>query len=536
MAVMKKPTTTHYGRGVKRFLANHGADVTGVIAGYDRLRLRGSLRYFYQPTFMFRHLCNVGVLLKNFGPYATALSNRVRDAAHAFAQRCGRPWRYLYSTAESKEALARQLAERDRIKAGLIGVFDCVEPCLTYFVRGDRQAHRLELKLESGKCLHHYFYFQHPEFGLMHVRLQTWFPFQVMVCVNGRLWLARQLDRAGIGYVQRDNSFAWIKDSARAQALAQAQLRVPWPTRLQELLADCHPLAAEIGRPLAQSYYWSIDQSEYATDLMFKTPAALAAIYPALVHHGIRHFGTPEVLRFLGRTVPAHGRVHRLYQGEVETGLTQRPEGLRLKHYVNGNSIKIYDKHGQVLRVETTLTHPEDFRVFRTPEDRPKGKKRWMQLRKSVADSTRRAQVCAAANDRYLAALAAAPADLAAGDAVQSLCRRVVKNGRRYRALNPWAPDDAALLQVVGRGEWTLNGFRNRDVRAALLGATSDLAERRRRTGRVTRALALLRAHGLIRKITRTHRYMVTAHGREIITAILSARQASVPQLLKIAA
>ena len=110
MAVMKKPTTTRYGRGMEHFLAEHGADVTGVISGYDRLRLRGSLRYFYQPTFMFRHLCAAGVLLKNFGAYATALSDRVRDAAHAFARRCGRPVRYLYSTAESKEALARQLA------------------------------------------------------------------------------------------------------------------------------------------------------------------------------------------------------------------------------------------------------------------------------------------------------------------------------------------------------------------------------------------------------------------------------------------
>ena len=517
-------------------MAQHGLDVTGVISGYDRLRLRGSLRYFYQPTFVFRHLCNVGVRLKNFGAYATSVSDRVRDAAHAFARRCGRPVRYLYSTAESKEALARQLAQRDQIREGLIGVFDCVEPCLTYFVRGERKAHRLELKLESGKCLHHYFYFQHPEFGLMHLRLQTWFPFQVMVCVNGRLWLARQLDRAGIDYLQRDNSFVSIDDVARAQALAQAQLRVHWPTKLQALLNACHPLAPEICRPLAQNYYWSIDQSEYATDLMFKTPDALAAIYPALVHHGIRHFGTPEVLRFLGRHVPAHGRAHRLYKGAVETGLTHRPEGMRLKHYVGGNSIKIYDKHGQVLRVETTLTQPQDFRVWRTPEDRPKGRKHWMPLRKSVGDARRRAQVCAAANDRYLDALAGAPADEAAGAAVQSLCRRIVKKGRRYRALNPWADDDAALLQIVGRGEWILNGFRNRDVRAALLGVTSDPALRRRRTGRVTRALALLRAHGVIRKVPRTHRYIITVKGRAIITAILSARQASVSQLLKIAA
>lgn len=107
------------------------------------------------------------------------------------------------------------------------------------------------------------------------------------------------------------------------------------------------------------------------------------------------------------------------------------------------------------------------------------------------------------------------------------------QKGRRHRALNPWAPHDAALLETIARGEWTLSGFRNRDVRAALHGATSDLVERKRRAARVTRGLALLRAHRVILKVTGTHRYMVTRRGREIITAILSARQASVAQLLR---
>src|SRR5260370_647770 len=83
---------------------------------------------------------------------------------------------------------------------------------------------------------------------------------------------------------------------------------------------------------------------------------------------------------------------------------TPRPEGVRLKHYASGNSIKIYDKHGQVLRVETTLNHPEAFRVYRTPEGQPHRLKRWRPLRKAVADLPRRAQICRAANDRYIAA------------------------------------------------------------------------------------------------------------------------------------
>jgi hypothetical protein len=531
-----KAMSTHAGRGLTEFLARHGADVTGVIAGYDRLRLRGSLRHLYQPSFMFRYLCAAGVRLKDFAGFVSGLTNRVCAASADLAKSHGRPLRYLESCVERKEDLARRLAERDRISEGLIGVFSILEPCLTYRVLHDEAAHRLYLHLGQGRCLHHYFYYQHPEFGLMHLRLQTWFPFQVMVCLNGRLWLAHQLDQARIAYVQRDNSFIWIADPAAAQRLADQQRRTRWAEQLQPLLAQCHPLAAEICRPLALGYYWSMDQTEYATDLMYKTPGALARVYPALVAHGIQHFGSPEVMRFLGRNIPAHGRVHRRYLGEVETDLKHRPEGVRLKHFVQGNGLKLYDKHGQVLRIETTLTNPEAFRVFRAPEGEPRAPKRWMLLRKSVADAPRRAQVCAAVNDRYLEALAAANVVTPAGQLAKPVCRRVTRKRRRYRALNPWAPADATALETIARGEWTLHGFRNRDLRAALHGPCHDPVERRRVAGRVTRLLALLRAHRIIRKVPGTHRYRLTTPGRTIVTALLAARKASIEQLIKIAA
>ncbi len=105
------------------------------------------------------------------------------------------------------------------------------------------------------------------------------------------------MDRAHLDYVQRDNSFVWLGDPARAQAIADQQLRTDWPAKLEPLVAQCHPLAREICAPLALNYYWSLDQTEFATDLMSKSPAALARIYPALVSHGIQHFGTPEVMR-----------------------------------------------------------------------------------------------------------------------------------------------------------------------------------------------------------------------------------------------
>jgi hypothetical protein len=73
-----------------------------------------------------------------------------------------------------------------------------------------------------------------------------------------------------------------------------------------------------------------VTESEYATGVMFKSPAALARLYPALVHQGIQHFGSTDVLRFLGHKTQANGRVHGNHQGEVLSSLKYRPEGLRL--------------------------------------------------------------------------------------------------------------------------------------------------------------------------------------------------------------
>jgi len=494
-----------------------------------------TLRPLYQPSFMMSYLSRAGVLLKDFAAFASGWTDRVRTAAHQLAEQSGRPLTYLHASSARKELLARDLARRAGLTTGLVGIWSVVEPCLTYFVRRDREQKKLVLRLEPGKCLHYYFYFLHEQLGLLHLRLQTWFPFALHLCLNGRHWLARQLDQAGLGYVQRENCFTWIEDVPHAQALARAQLQSCWPALLQPLVEQCHPHAVELCRPLALSYYWSVSESEYATDVMFKHPAALARLYPGIIRQGIQHFGSTDVLRFLGHKTPASGRVHGNHQGEVWSSLKHRPEGLRLKHQANGNSIKLYDKQGSVLRVETTMNRPHQFRVYRASERDPEGRKRWQVLRKSVGDLHRRAEICEAANGRYLEALASVRAGQSAGALAQRVCQPIVKDGRRHRGLNPWSEEDAALLEVISRGEWTVSGFRNRDVRGALYPGQADATEQRRRRGRVTRALARLRAHGLIRKISGTHRYQVSASGRPILTALLAARQADVEKLIALA-
>jgi hypothetical protein len=483
---------------------------------------------------MREYLCKCHILFKDFRGFALNITGKIKAATQAFAEGAGRPIVYLPSTNTSKESVALELAKRDQVQKGLIGVLSCVENCRTYTVGGNPKTKRLELQLKWGKCLHYYFYFLHPVFGLMHLRLQSWFPFLVNVCLNGREWLARQMDKAGLAYEQRDNCFAWIKDVPKAQGLLNQQLQVAWAKELEGLLHQVHPTDRVIRRPMRLQYYWTVCQSEYATDVMFKSAAQLEQLYPALVHHGIKSFQSPDVLRFLGYRPPQHGTGRFL--GEVTSDYKRRPEGVRLKHSVDGNSIKIYDKQSSVLRVETTINRAEELKVYRSKETEPNGPKAWRELRRGVADLPRRAQVSRAANERYLTSLAAVDHGQPLRQEVEKLCRAVCKEGRRYRALNPWEHRDALLLAAINRGEFVLNGFRNRDLRQLLFPGRHTQKLAKRHASMITRQLRLLRAHGLIKKITGTHRYQLSKRGRLVVTALLAARDADVHALTKLAA
>jgi hypothetical protein len=516
------------------FVQKHQADVIGVLRGFDRLRLAGTFRALYHPPVMEKYIDKAGFLMKDFKQLVLQVTGQIKAATQQIAERAGRPLIYLSSSQVRKEQLARQIAERDGVSSGLIAILSCVEPCRTYTVGGNHQTKMLEAQLGLGKCLHYYFYHWHPVFGFMHLRLQTWFPFLVNVCLNGRNWLARQMTRLGMRFQQQDNCFTWIEEVARAQRLLDEQLNTGWAVELEKLVLENHPTYQTICRPLALSYYWTACESEYATDVMFAQEQRLAQLYPRLVHHGIKSFGSQDVLRFLGHKPPANG-VGK-FAGELNSSLKKRPEGLRIKHFVNGNSVKLYDKQGTVLRVETTINHPEEFKVWRAKENDPEEKLGWRVLRRGVADLPRRAQVSHAANERYLSALAVVDEKTPLSQEAQAICRPVRKDGHNYRGLNPWSDQDALILEAVNRGEFAINGFRNRDLRALLFSTKAPQQEQKRRAAAITRKIRLLRAHGLVRKVSGTHRYMVSQKGRRIITALMSARQADVQQLTELAA
>jgi len=522
------------------FIARHQDKITGTLSGFDRLVLRGTLRALSYPDAMRHYLYANDVLLKDFGAHVEQVSEKLEKASQREARQLGRPVQYLASSQTSKEDIARAIANKDVIREGLVCVLRCVEPCQTFDIHRNREAKKLELVGRQRKCVFIYHYWIDPRFGFMSARIQTWFPFSIQICLNGREWLARQMDGKGIKYAAADNCFPWIEDWGKAQQLMDQQRSTEWPKVLEPIARQLNPVHGEIFARYPVSYYWSAYQSEWAIDVIFRKAAELRRLYPRLVHHGMTTFGSTDVMRFLGKRTRLNGQVPANFHGEVKSTLKEREEGIRIKHSVNGNSVKLYDKAftdaGSVLRAETTIQNVRDFRVFRAKEGESDGPKSWRPMRRGIADIHRREEVSEKATRRYLNGLAAVDDQTILQEVITRLQKHTVWKGRRVRALRPFA-DDRPLLAAVTRGEFTISGFRNRDLQALLFSSVAKTSrEARRRAAWITRQLRLLRAHGLINKITGTHRYQLTNAGRKLSVAILTALRCTVAQLTELAA
>lgn len=510
---------------MERFLQQYRDRVLGVLSGFDRLLFKGTLMSLSYLNGLVAFLSRQGVLFKDFGQYTQTLSRQIKQHAEGMAQARGRPFLFLRSPKVSKEKIAREIQQRDGITQGLVCILYCVEPCQSYEVWRDRQTKQPRLLPRVRQCTHYYFYYIDRDFGWMHLRLQSWVPFTVQVCLNGREYLARQLDKLGIGYQKRDNCLLTIDDVPRAQALLDRLHTKHWDGFLDALARRVNPLIHRQAHLSVGSYYWSVRESELATDVMFRDAAALRQIYPKLLNHALLHFSGENILRFMGRKWSR-------FRGELTSEIKHGTDGVRIKHRVQENSIKMYDKHGSVLRIETTMNNPARFRVRRRVSRKGQTRLQWVPLRKGVADIARRVEICRAANERYLEALAVVGQPAPTRELLDPISRPVLREGRPYRALRPITPEEAAVFGAVLRGEHLVQGFRNADVRRVLdAGCDADAARRRRASGRATRYLRLLRAHGLIRKVSGTRYYRVSDNGHHAMTTALKLREIDISRL-----
>lgn len=504
---------------MKEFIKVHGDCIRGMVHGFDRVVFRGTLRSISYADGLGKFMNRYGILLKDFDPWVQRCTRRLDQAITAYARRTRRPLLYLNSSAIDKEVRAQTIAREDGITQGLVCVLTCVEPCYSAEIRRNQAAKLLELVFVPRKCKFYYLYLIHPVFGWMHMRLQSWVPFDVQICLNGRSYLQRRLDEAGIGYVKADNCFTRIDDLEKAQAFMDELTAMNWSQTLRQMLIDFWPATEEGLLPEGpERYYWSIRQSEVATDVMFTDEAALAGLYPHLCRHAIEGLGGQDVMRFFDKPPSRCG-------GQVTSSYQRLVQGIRLKHRLGSNWIKMYDKGKSVLRIETTINDPHSLRVFRGTLAAPDKDPHWQAMAKGVADIQRRVAVSRQANERYLDALAPVGRPVSVAAVLDPLTMPVTRGGKRCRGLRPVCPDDAKFLAAVMDGRHLIDGFTNGSLQQLLYsGEPTDPVAARRRSNAVGRKLRLLRQHGLIRKVGARRLYRATTRGCQAISLTMALR------------
>src|SRR5687768_3785311 len=281
---------------MKSFLSRFRSLVLFVLSGFDRLRFCGESRLLNHATGVNSYLFQQHLLRKDFPDHCAKLTRTLRQQTQAQAEREGVPVKHLNSPLLDKDVIALELARARGRTSGRIALLTCQESALTYRLRKNDRG-LFEPRKETTRCSHLYHYFLHERFGLCYVRIQTWFPFTIRVGLNGRLWLARQLEQGGVSFQRQRNLITAVDDPLRAQALLDEQTRAAWPRLLQELVQPVHPLWEYLHHEVHTPYYWMTEQSEWATDLVFRAPADLARWYPRRIRHGLETLQCQDVLR-----------------------------------------------------------------------------------------------------------------------------------------------------------------------------------------------------------------------------------------------
>jgi hypothetical protein len=509
----------------------HKKSILGVIEGFDRIIFKGHFSSMFPKGAFKRYLSQRGVLLKDAGEFFKKETARIIDHAKAAAADAGRQYIYLQSahthaSDDSKEDMARKIAEAENIQQGLVCIFSVLENCRSFDVVGNRATHRKEVVMRNRRCLHLYWYFIDPLFGWMHVRVQTWAPYSIQIYINGREQLCRQLEANGIPFQRSDNKILHVDKPDVLSDLCDSFCHTQWAKALQRKADMVNPLLPDIAQARFGNYYWVIDQAEFATDILFRSRDELEAILDDLLTSAVIGFDAQDVMRFLGR------KPHHAFTGEVIIDHKKRHQGRRIKFRLKRNSIKIYD-HLNVLRIETTINNPAEFKVLRPSDGEHEGESvdRWCPMRKGVANFWRYAQVAKAANARLIDALASAPLKSDAIESLDSICRSHEVAGRHVAAFNPLLPDTISLFSSVLSGEFNINGFRNHDLQQKIYSSPpKSKKEANRRTQRTSRLIAKLRGHHLIAKVKNARLYRVTSYGVSVMWAAIRIHDVDFPE------
>lgn len=496
--------------------------INGTFSFFDRVIVKGHLNRFFTVNGAGSYASQCGVKLKDFPVFAQSITEDLKKKVEEFTASTGRPLVYVKSPKESKEAIAVKAMEENPVEEGLICTISAVEECFSIQpVKNDKGI--LELKRVKRKCLHYYFYLNDKYFGFMYFRLQSWFPFEVQIYINGREMMKEVFKKNHIEFSMYDNSFTRLSDIQRAQELADkaADDAKKLSRRFDKLAETLNPYLKTFIGINGEGYRWYMYQCEYATDIMFKTREALEDIYPSLVDHAFYDFSCTDVFTFMGR------RLNEKFQGEAVTDYKKRPVGWRVKFKLNSNHLKFYDK-ANCLRVETTINNPYEFKVYKEVHHRNGEKsKQWAPMGKALSNLYRYAQIGKECNSRFINALENIVPVKSVIDDVEKICEKKTTDNRSVPGMNVWRSDVYFLFRTIADGRYLIHGFKNSDIRDILY---PDMEDVMKKSAKTSRTLRKLRDHNLVKKVPHSQRYQLTKKGRQITGTLIHMREHMYPE------
>ena len=520
---------------MKKLIERLSGLVKGSITGFDRIVFKG----FILPLMVAKgamSFCRTnGILNKNYKKWMMEQTACLVETVDQYAkENCGQGIIPIPTWRIRKEALAHERQRAEQIENGLIGVWSCLESGSSYRARYCEKTGYPQLQNYQTHCKHLYVYFDHDEFGFMNIRLQTWFPYHIQICLNGREWLRRGLERQEIDFLAQGNKFLHISDYQEAQRILDNQLDVRFANLLDGFVPIIFPMMRDVLGPHL-SYYWTMWQSEWATDLIFSSPQELNSMMDSLLRHAHITGTSTRVLRYLDRPLTLAGKPYARSKDEVLTRVTDFNDGIRVRHWVDNNSVKVYNEQN-VLRVETTINNPGKFRVFRHKQGQsPDESKSRLPLRKGVMDIPLRAIISQEVNERFMNDLSMLEDESPAHKLIDEITCHLTQNGRRFRALDPTGKD-RELLQLMGSPEFRISGVTNKMLRQRLSNTRFGSGRTDKQlSAKISRHLRLLRAHGIIRKLPKQNRYQLTIKGVKLTNILNAFLAASTEKLMKMA-
>jgi hypothetical protein len=482
--------------------------IDGILGCFDRIVVTGTLPNICYPQGMTAWLYAHSIRIFDYKTKANELRQKLLKNTQKLAAENNLTIEYLRKKkSNSQENLVKKRLQERGDHPGLVCIISTMERCFCYEPWHDKTTHRTFVKQRLSQCLHYYFYFIDETLGLCYMRVPTYAPFRLQFYCNGHNWLASELRRKGIGFSMLDNAFNAIDDFAAAQKLAdKLEVKV-----LHRIMDQYSRLFCPVMKFFEQKYHWSLMQVEYSLDIVFKEQTVLKTIYDEVIATATHTVKPDNIATFLGR------KLHGNYLQEIESRYKVRKEGSCLKHSMGRCSIKIYDKFQIVLRIETTVNDVTFFQHYRTVEHRDGTKTlKYAAMKKNIYSLKPLMKLLKASNRRYLEFISAFKLNTDGRKNLETITQPKADNGRNYKGINFFDPDDLKLLRIIARGEFLINGFYNKNLRSFYEDKSSS---------QISRTLKRLRLHKLVRKVGKCRKYYLTPLGKQAICAALTIKE-----------